>query len=118
MSMMDQINKWRGKDRRRREIIYVAVTHELSESTQSLIEQLIEAQGGSDNTKLDEVIELLKGGNLVPEAKLIHNKVDMIIDLVDALATEPTVIKEQAARIRAAREKLKTSVDKQTQEGE
>lgn len=41
-SLMDKYNEWRGKDRRRREVVYVTVTHELSRETADLAERLIE----------------------------------------------------------------------------
>lgn len=43
MSVMDRYNEWRGKDRRRHEVIHVAVTHDLSDNTAELIERLIES---------------------------------------------------------------------------
>lgn len=117
MSMIDKFNQWRGKDRRKREVAYVAVTHELSESTQKLIEQLIEVvkDGGSGNAKLDQILQTLLP---VADIPLMRQELSTIHGLIaDMASADPEKIKQLAASIKATREKLQTSLNNQ-QEGD
>lgn len=104
MSMMDKFNEWRGKDRRRYETIVVA--HDFSRDAREFLEKLLDH--GSANNKLDQ---------LFVQLTRMETEQGLLLDLVEKLGTDPAAIKEAAESIRALRQKLKTSVDKQTQEG-
>lgn len=97
MSISESINKWRGKERRRHNVVYVAVTHELSEGTQSLIEQLIEAvQDHGNNSQVLTAINNL------------DRKVDKMSSNLDRIEKEAADAAENVNLVKTALEELKT----------
>lgn len=112
--MIDKFNQWRDKDRRKREVVYVAVTHELSEPTQKLIEQLIEGVKDGSDAKLDQIIQTLQP---VADLPFMRQELSTIHGLISDLVADPEQIKELTAKVKAQREKLQTSLNNQ-QEGD
>lgn len=113
--MIDKFNDWRGKDRRRHEVAYFVITHELSESTQGLIEQLIEAvkDGDMANPKLDAIIQMLQPLASVPaDLALVKEELSLVHGLVADLMADPEKIKEFSERIRKQVEALKSAKPK------
>lgn len=87
------------------------------------VERLIQAVSGnppigetSVAQKLDAIIAMqqqfeVRLGLLESRTEIIHG---LVSDLVTSLTTDPEKINELAARVKAVREKLKSSVDSQT----
>lgn len=131
MSMIDKINQWRGKDRRRHEVVHVAVTHELSDSAHDLIQQLIASvngAGGSD-VKLDQILQTLLPIADMPFVKqelgIVHEllannseainnligKVDTMSSNIDRIEKEAADMAENVGLVRTAVEDLRAASD-------
>lgn len=70
--------------------------------------------GTSTAQKLDAIIEMLRSqANVAADLALVKEELSTIHGLIVDLGTDPEKIAEAAAKVKAVREKLQTSIDKQ-----
>lgn len=102
MSMRDKFNEWRGKDRRRHQVVYVSVSHDFTPEAREFLEELLQRSGASN--KIDQLFAILKP--IQTELGIISQAVegeDGPINLLSRKVTESMATQEERLQSIAGR---------------